>query len=77
MNENGGFHTGSHGTLGLQEAAVVGAGQEEKRAAAGGRLSLLEVQLLLALRYLLSFHSIAFKQRVLLFTKEKVYKALA
>lgn len=56
---------------------MVGAGQEEKRAAAGGRLSLLEVQLLLALRYLLSFHSIAFKQRVLLFTKEKVYKALA
>lgn len=56
---------------------MVGAGQEEKRAAAGGRLSLLGVQLLLALRYLLSFHSIAFKQRVLLFTKEKVYKALA
>lgn len=37
LNENGGFQTGLPGTLGFQEAAVVGAGQEEKRAVAVGQ----------------------------------------
>ena len=37
LKENGGFQTGFHGTLGFQEAAMVGAGQEEKRAVAVGQ----------------------------------------
>lgn len=78
LNEDGGFQAGFHGTLGFQEAAVVGAGQEEKRTEADGRAvtpgSATPPGSLLSTKFSLK---IAFKQRVLLFTKERIYKTLA